>query len=132
MVPFYFTGYESNFDIASGIYDVDTRYDYGSIMHYSATSFTANGSPTISVPNGETIGQRTALSDCDVERIQVHYGCKDKVCYPREDARLPANTTHLYNICTMLDQRQRPWADVVKMLYKCLVFSGIGSIVLLI
>ena len=36
---------------------------------------------------------------------------------------LPANTTHLYNICTMWDQRRRCWADVVQMLYKCFVFS---------
>ena len=28
----------------------------------------------------------------------------------------PVNTTHFYNICTMLDQRRRRWADVVKML----------------
>ena len=36
----------------------------------------------------------------------------------------PANTKHLYNICTMLDQRQRRWADIVQMLYKCFVFAG--------
>ena len=26
---------------------------------------------------------------------------------------IPVNTKHLYNIYTMLDQRQRRWADVV-------------------
>ena len=36
----------------------------------------------------------------------------------------PANTKHLYKICTMLDQRRRRWADVVQMLYKCFVFAG--------
>ena len=36
----------------------------------------------------------------------------------------PANTKHLYSICTMLDQRRRRWADVVQMLYKCFVFAG--------
>ena len=35
-----------------------------------------------------------------------------------------ANTKYLYNICTMLDQRQRCFADVVEMLYKCFVFAG--------
>ena len=35
----------------------------------------------------------------------------------------PANTKHLYNICTMLDQRRRRWADAVQMLYKCFVFD---------
>ena len=37
---------------------------------------------------------------------------------------IQANTKHLYNICTMLDQRRRRWADVVQMLYKCFVFAG--------
>ena len=36
----------------------------------------------------------------------------------------PVNTKHLYNICTMLDQRRRRWADVVQMLYKCFASAG--------
>ena len=36
----------------------------------------------------------------------------------------PVSTKHLYNICTMLDQRRRSWADVVQMLYKYFVFTG--------
>ena len=36
----------------------------------------------------------------------------------------PVNTKILYNICTMLDQRRRRWADVVQMLYKCFVSAG--------
>ena len=35
----------------------------------------------------------------------------------------PANTKHLYNTCTMLDERRGHWADVVQMLYKCFVFA---------
>ena len=35
----------------------------------------------------------------------------------------PVNTTHLYSICTMMDQRRRRWADCVQMLYKCFVFA---------
>ena len=35
-----------------------------------------------------------------------------------------ANTKHLYDICTMLDQRRRRWAGVVQMLYRCFVFAG--------
>ena len=34
------------------------------------------------------------------------------------------NTKHLYNICTMLDQRRRRWADVAQMSCKCFVFTG--------
>ena len=37
---------------------------------------------------------------------------------------LSANTKHVYNICTMLDQRRRRWADVLQILYKCFVFAG--------
>ena len=37
----------------------------------------------------------------------------------------PVNTIHLYNICTMLDQRQRRWADVVQMLFKSFVFAEV-------
>ena len=41
---------------------------------------------------------------------------------------LSANTKHLYNIFTMLDQRRRRWADVVQMLCKlCFVFAGLDS-----
>ena len=32
------------------------------------------------------------------------------------NSRDPAHTKHLYNMCTMLDQRRRRWADVVQML----------------
>ena len=42
-------------------------------------------------------------------------------------ARFPVNTNYLYNICTMLAQRQRRWADVVQMFYKCFVFAGLTS-----
>ena len=35
------------------------------------------------------------------------------------------NAKHLYNICTLLDQRRRRWADVVQMLYTCFVFAGL-------
>ena len=33
---------------------------------------------------------------------------------------------HLYNICTMLAQRLRRWANIVQMLYKCFVFAGVA------
>ena len=36
----------------------------------------------------------------------------------------PANTKHLYNICTTSVQRLRRWTNIVQLLYKCLVFTG--------
>ena len=38
------------------------------------------------------------------------------------------NTKHLYDICRMLDQRGRRWADVGQMLYKCFGFVGMHLI----
>ena len=38
---------------------------------------------------------------------------------------LPANTKRLYNICTTLAQRLRPWTGNVPILYKCFVFAGL-------
>ena len=40
------------------------------------------------------------------------------------DVTTQQKTKHLYNICTMLDQRRRRWAGVVQMLYKCFVSVG--------
>ena len=34
---------------------------------------------------------------------------------------IPANTKHLYNICTTSAHR---WSNIVQMLYKCFVFAG--------
>ena len=36
----------------------------------------------------------------------------------------PASTKHLYNTCTMLDQRRRRWADAVQLLYKYFLLAG--------
>ena len=36
----------------------------------------------------------------------------------------PANTIHLFHICTMSAQRLRRWSNIVQMLYKCFVFAG--------
>ena len=44
--------------------------------------------------------------------------------HERRGGRHTQYTQHIYNICTMLDQRRRLWADVVQMLYKCFVFAG--------
>ena len=58
--------------------------------------------------------------------------CQDismNICSRRVDN--PLSTKHLHNICTMLDQRRRRWAEVVQMLYKSFVSAGhllLGSI----
>ena len=37
----------------------------------------------------------------------------------------PANTNHLYSICTTSAQRLRRWSNIVQLLYKCFVFPGL-------
>ena len=37
---------------------------------------------------------------------------------------IPANTKHVYNFCTTSVQRLRRWSNIVLMLHKCFVFTG--------
>jgi Astacin (Peptidase family M12A) len=70
-------GTEHNFNqhIADGIDIAD--YDFGSIMHYPATAFSANGSetirPKVPLPAGVVMGQRTALSAGDIAAVEKLY-----------------------------------------------------------
>ncbi|XP_069703747.1 hatching enzyme 1.2-like [Periplaneta americana] len=53
------------------------RYDYGSIMHYSAYAFSKNGKPTITpLETGVEIGQREGLSMKDIEKLSRMYKCQ--------------------------------------------------------
>jgi len=56
-------------------------YDYGSIMHYPRTAFSANGQETITPTNpSAVIGQRTALSPGDIAAVRALYpGCVVKL-----------------------------------------------------
>jgi Astacin (Peptidase family M12A)/Divergent InlB B-repeat domain len=64
--------YNFSQNIATG--DDIGSYDYNSIMHYHATSFSRNGLPTIvTIPPGIPIGQRGSLSVGDIEGIKVLY-----------------------------------------------------------
>jgi hypothetical protein len=48
-------------------------YDYGSIMHYPALAFSANGQPTIVPKQGAVIGQRAGLSELDIAAVRALY-----------------------------------------------------------
>lgn len=65
----------------------DCDYDYGSIMHYGAYDFSKNGEATITAlhEGGENMGQRLALSETDVAKINILYKCKNtnNKCKPK-------------------------------------------------
>ena len=66
-------GQEHNFDqhITDG--DDIGRYDFGSIMHYDEFAFSKNDKPTIETLHGESIGQRSGLSDAAVQAVNFMY-----------------------------------------------------------
>ncbi|KAH8293078.1 hypothetical protein KR044_000940 [Drosophila immigrans] len=58
--------------------DFGVPYDYSSILHYGPKGFSKNGEPTIVAldPRGQKkMGQRRALSDGDVIRLNTMYKC---------------------------------------------------------
>ncbi|XP_069344487.1 meprin A subunit alpha [Eulemur rufifrons] len=75
------SGYEHNFDTYndSFITDLNTPYDYESVMHYGPYSFNKNASvPTITakIPEFDSIiGQRLDFSALDLERLNRMYNC---------------------------------------------------------
>uniref|UniRef100_G3T3H4 Meprin A subunit n=2 Tax=Loxodonta africana TaxID=9785 RepID=G3T3H4_LOXAF len=75
------SGYEHNFNTYddSVITDLNTPYDYESLMHYAPFSFNKNDSvPTITAKIPEfnsIIGQRLDFSAIDLERLNRMYNC---------------------------------------------------------
>ncbi|XP_036420220.1 high choriolytic enzyme 1-like [Colossoma macropomum] len=57
--------------------NLNTPYDYSSVMHYGKTAFSINGWDTITpIPDASVqIGQRVDLSAIDILRINTLYGC---------------------------------------------------------
>ncbi|XP_055626256.1 seminal metalloprotease 1-like [Toxorhynchites rutilus septentrionalis] len=72
-------GTEHNFLLyeADKVSNFGTEYDYGSIMHYSSTAFSINKQKTIVPlkPTKETMGQRVAMSEKDIFKINRMYNC---------------------------------------------------------
>ncbi|XP_074473940.1 hatching enzyme 1.2 isoform X2 [Sebastes fasciatus] len=73
-------GMERNFKKQEGK-TFDLRYDVTSIMHYGSGFFSVNGLPTI-VANSdmEDMGQRVKMTETDIERVRLLYGCGTLWC----------------------------------------------------
>ena len=68
------SGQTHNFAITTASGDDLGAYDYGSIMHYATTSYSANGKQTLTtIPPGITVGQRSGLSAGDIAGIKALY-----------------------------------------------------------
>nr|AQM58333.1 venom astacin-like protein 2 [Pristhesancus plagipennis] len=74
-------GMEKNFKIV-GTRDystLDVPYDYNSLMHYSAYSFSKNGKATVlpkdPTVDPEVLGQRKGPSEADLKKINILYKC---------------------------------------------------------
>ncbi|TRZ42555.1 Dot/Icm T4SS effector Zinc-dependent metalloprotease LegP [Robertkochia solimangrovi] len=70
-------GREHNFNQHISDGDDYGTYDYGSIMHYPVNAFSKNGNNTIvplqPVPAGVIIGQRSGLSQGDIDAVHAMY-----------------------------------------------------------
>mgnify|MGYP000441837042 CR=1 FL=1 len=94
----------SNFDIVSDNIQLNTPYDYGSIMHYGRTFFAIDGNEDTITPTNSSvsIGQRTALSDNDLNGIKALYnvGFSALVTTP---ARRPLPNSNITSEVTLLN-----------------------------
>ncbi|KAK5624136.1 hypothetical protein CRENBAI_010933 [Crenichthys baileyi] len=101
-----FNKYEDDF-----ITDLNTPYDYESIMHYRPLSFNKNESiPTITttIPYfNDVIGQRLDFSEVDITRLNRMYACAET------HTLLDQCTFELINICGMI-QNEEDNADWVQ------------------
>ncbi|KAM8707428.1 hypothetical protein ACLKA7_011504 [Drosophila subpalustris] len=71
-----------NFIKESKTNNFGSKYDYGSIMHYSRMAFSNNGLPTITATNkqkGVNMGQRLGFSRTDVLKLNRMYKCTSKL-----------------------------------------------------
>ncbi|GAA6226935.1 high choriolytic enzyme 1-like [Lates japonicus] len=74
-----FKGRQKNFKVKSGN-TLNLPYDLNSIMHYGQFFFSADGSPTVlSKQGGGQMGQRTHLSQLDVQRLNRLYHCDERM-----------------------------------------------------
>ncbi|XP_011190385.1 hatching enzyme 1.2 [Zeugodacus cucurbitae] len=75
-------GMMANFEKGSSTeqYGYGVPYDYASVMHYSKTSFSKNGKPTIEAlkqtSDARLMGQRNGFSKGDIAKLNAMYKCR--------------------------------------------------------
>ncbi|AWP20383.1 putative high choriolytic enzyme 1-like [Scophthalmus maximus] len=70
---------KNNFKLLRGN-TLNLPYDLNSITHYGQFFFTADGSPTmLSKRDGGQMGQRTHLSQLDIQRLNTLYHCDERM-----------------------------------------------------
>ncbi|XP_067879282.1 uncharacterized protein [Heterodontus francisci] len=87
-------GYEHNF-LKQNTNNLMSKYDYGSILHYSRTAFSKNGQPTLRklMDTDAVIGQRIRLSELDLLKVNRLYNCTTHL---KDKANLLKRLTLLY------------------------------------
>lgn len=69
-------GLEDQFDKRDRLDDYGFKYDYKSIMHYGAKSFSKNGKPVLEAinPPGSPMGNWDSMSESDIGQTRALYG----------------------------------------------------------
>ncbi|XP_071400088.1 hatching enzyme 1.2 [Centroberyx affinis] len=87
-------GMERNFNEQNGK-TFSLPYDITSIMHYGSGFFSANGLPTIiSKKEEKNMGQRTHMTEVDMQRVRQLYNCDAKENQTAADWRQPGKNRH--------------------------------------
>lgn len=58
------------------VLNLNTPYDYDSIMHYGTSFFTVNQQPTLVPKQNVVIGQQERLSAIDIQEVRAFYNCQ--------------------------------------------------------
>ncbi|XP_069502580.1 astacin-like metalloendopeptidase [Ambystoma mexicanum] len=77
--------YESNFEITDTNNIKYSSYDYGSILHYGKTAYSKDGIAQTLIPipdSSVNIGQTTAMSKTDIQKINLLYRCDRYIQLP--------------------------------------------------